>query len=82
MLISNCSTIRLYAVMPIQSQYPVHVEECVLPKSVENVFLLPPFPCHIEHGNEGAHSPKVGHVAIIDSGEIAMCFNRFQRPAL
>jgi energy-coupling factor transporter ATP-binding protein EcfA2 len=29
-----------------------------------------------------AHSQKVGHVAIMDSEEIAICFNRFQRPAL
>ena len=29
-----------------------------------------------------AHSQKVGHAAIMDSEEIAICFNRFQRPAL
>jgi len=40
LLIPSCSTIRLYVVMPIQLQYPVHVEECVLPKSVENLSLL------------------------------------------
>ena len=31
---------------------------------------------------DGAHSQKVGHAAIMDAEEIAICFNRFQRPAL